>query len=848
MLSVAITREELTPHLTDDLDVAAENAPKHCVVSGPAELITQLEKKLTSQWIPSRQLRTSHAFHSRMMDPMLDAFAQLAGSVTRRKPTLPYVSNVSGGLAVEEELQNPKYWAEQIRRPVQFARGVETLLAQGATLFIQVGPGKTLCTLARQCGVETRGGSVVDTLPDARAAGNELFTLNKVVARSWLSGAAVDGSLLYAGEQRRRVPLPGYAFERQRYWRDFEGMQQGRPQSNSEKRKSVADWLYTPSWRRTERFGTVAGDQTAREVLVFCDALGLGSRVAAALRAAGDQVSTVEIGDGFAAREGDSFAINPALDEDYDKLLAALSAAGRLPTHVVHGWSLGCAPAPLEVEGFRRDQVLGLYSLLRLLKSFESRERKAGRLHFHVLSHGLFDVTGEDRLAPQNNSLLAFTKVTPQEHEELATRLFDLELPSSSDGLPSSDALDALASQLAAELRVESAERVVAVRNGYRWIPRFDLVEASALMEKAPLKERGVYLITGGLGKIGLTLAQHLVRRYQASVILVGRSAPIDRAEWPKELLELDGAVTVLRADVSNEAEMRGVRAQVEEKHGRVDGIIFAAGRTTLARSAFQDTGVAECEDHFISKAFGVMVLERVWSDAPLDFCMLLSSLSVVLGGLGHMAYSAANHVCDALIARRNRTSAHRWLTVDWDAWLFGTDDDVIRALSRLSMLPAEGVETFELALRVRDATTLVVSTADLKTRIDQWIVQRSGAGQPAEARPLTVYARPQLETPYAEPEGDLEKLLAGIWQNALGVDRVGRDDDFFQLGGHSLMAIQILSQVRKTFVIDMPIDRAFEATSVRKAAAILDELLTAKVSSLSDEEAERLLKQSQQQ
>jgi acyl carrier protein len=295
---------------------------------------------------------------------------------------------------------------------------------------------------------------------------------------------------------------------------------------------------------------------------------------------------------------------------------------------------------------------------------------------------------------------------------------------------------------------------------------------------------------------------------------------------------------------------MRAVRRFVEEKYGRLDGIVFAAGRTTLHRSVFEETGVKECEAHFEAKVHGLMVLERVFDETPLDFCVVLSSLSTILGGLGHMAYSAANQVADALVYRRNRARRDAWITANWDAWQFDELADagsgMKAALTRLSMLPREGVDAFDLLLRLPVTSQVIISTGHLQSRVDDWIALRTVRSDSDKAQDSArSYARPALDTPFVEPEGDLERRVAEIWKSTLGLDRIGRNDDFFELGGHSLLAIQVLAQVRQVFGVDFPIDRAFEATTVRKAAEVVDELLREKISRLTDAEAEELLKQS---
>jgi acyl carrier protein len=309
------------------------------------------------------------------------------------------------------------------------------------------------------------------------------------------------------------------------------------------------------------------------------------------------------------------------------------------------------------------------------------------------------------------------------------------------------------------------------------------------------------------------------------------------------------GEVWVQQADVASEAEMTAARDFVLEKYGRLDGVVFAAGSTSLHNSVSQDGGFEEeCEIHFRAKAYGMMVIERVLREIKLDFLVVLSSLSTVLGGLGHLPYSAANHAADILTCRRNRSRSDGWTAVDWDAWQFETagagPSETLAALNRFSMRPEEGARAFELLLKMPPRTQVVISTGNLQSRLEDWIKLRTVRNEETKKQNAGAYGRPELSTPYEEPQGDLEQQIAKIWQSALAIDRVGRHDDFFELGGHSLIAIQMMSQMHRIFGIDFPIERAFEAVTVSKAARVIDELLTTKIESLTEEEATALLKQ----
>jgi len=200
MLSIACTPAQLHDLLPPDIDLAAVNGSRQCVVAGAADGIAQLERDLLARGIAALPLRTSHAFHSRMMEPMLEAFGHELARTAFHEPAIPCVSNVTGSLAASQLLADSAYWLRHVRQPVMFAAGVQSLLEFGARLLVEIGPGKTLSSLARQGGVEARGATIVDVMPDAAAQASEAFWIARALAKMWLAGSTVDWPSLYAGE------------------------------------------------------------------------------------------------------------------------------------------------------------------------------------------------------------------------------------------------------------------------------------------------------------------------------------------------------------------------------------------------------------------------------------------------------------------------------------------------------------------------------------------------------------------------------------------------------------------------------------------------------------------------
>ncbi|MEA2175560.1 MAG: hypothetical protein QOD00_3152, partial [Blastocatellia bacterium] len=218
MLAVPLSEEELLPFLNDELSLAAINGPALCVVAGAPRALGQLEQRLAERNIEGRRLNTSHAFHSRMMEPILGAFIERVKRVKLNQPRLPFISNVTGEWMTPAQATDPNYWASHLRKTVRFSEGLERLFKEPELILLEIGPGRTLQRLAQRHNGKDAGHLVLNTLPQASAQDSEARSLLHALGQLWLAGKPLDVKEFYAHERRQRVPLPTYPFERQRYW------------------------------------------------------------------------------------------------------------------------------------------------------------------------------------------------------------------------------------------------------------------------------------------------------------------------------------------------------------------------------------------------------------------------------------------------------------------------------------------------------------------------------------------------------------------------------------------------------------------------------------------------------
>jgi len=376
-------------------------------------------------------------------------------------------------------------------------------------------------------------------------------------------------------------------------------------------------------------------------------------------------------------------------------------------------------------------------------------------------------------------------------------------------------------------------------------------------------------LITGGLGNIGIAISEYLARTYRAKLVLVGRSKLPARefsGAWPgsrqaddaisaklraiERIGELGGDVLYLDADVADVNAMRGVIEQTYQRFGALHGVIHGAG--IVGEEGFleiKDSDHDTCDVHFRAKAQGLLVLEALLAGHDLDFCLLMSSLASVLGGIGQAAYASSNLYLDSFARWHNRTSSVPWLSVNWDVWRLGHLSGGLglgTTLKELGMSAGEALQMMESVLALRTAGQLVVSTGDLGARIDQWIHLES-----LDARTAATASSPDPSAPSSQSRGQMnpdaprdetEQQIARIWQNALGLDEVGIHDHFSELGGHSLLAIRIVSELRRAFQIHLPVRVLFDAPTVAELSTRIKEHLAAEIEALTEEQARQLV------
>ncbi|MGQ0722519.1 MAG: SDR family NAD(P)-dependent oxidoreductase [Candidatus Eiseniibacteriota bacterium] len=771
MLAVPLSPEAASSRLDGGLALAASNAPELSVVSGPIPAVEALEVRLREEGIAGRRLHTSHAFHSAMMDPILEDFAREVRRAKLDAPRIPYVSNVTGRWVRPEEATDPAYWATHLRQTVRFSEGVAELLHRPVHLLLEVGPGRALGALAghhRSAAVPAV--AAVPSLRDARDPRSDVECLLDAAGRLWEAGVEIDWRAFRGGERRRRIPLPGYPFERERHWVE---PRRGTGRSSTPRSDDAAGRFWIPSWRRSSV--PPAPARVAERWLVIGGDDELTRRLTGALAGRGCEVIA-----------GEGRAPN---------VLWTRSAPGE-------GVAAGSEDEELELAFF------GPVLLARALAGSGEHVRLV------VVTHGAQDVWGTEELVPERAAAAAACRVISREMPDIAARCIDVE----NGRLDSPERIDALV----AEALSGETDPLVAHRGGYRWLPALEPVRIEAGEAAGSAPPLGAWIVTGGLGGLGLEIAAHLARKQRAKLVLVSRRGPdAERLRRVAEIESLGGEVEIVRGDVSRADDIAATLARARARFGKVHGVIHAAG--VAGAHALEETTRTTAAPVLLPKIAGAKLLVAACEREGCERLVLFSSLASRFGGVGQGDYAAANAVLEAIGAAAARRSSCAVTVVGWDAWSgvgmgtvagpFSSEEGHAERL-RGALTPAEGVEAFARILRAGHGHVLV-STRDLTAGFE-------GTMPPDESRRASGPA-PTAPDPGVELAGR-ERVVGEVWRELLGVDRIGPQDDFFALGGHSLLATQMLNRLRRRLPgVDVKLEDVFRAPTVAGLAARIE-------------------------
>jgi phthiocerol/phenolphthiocerol synthesis type-I polyketide synthase E len=682
MLAIRCAAADLTGLLPDGVTVVAANGPRQTVVGGMPEPVAAAAEILAAQGFSTRRVRTSHAFHTTLMESAADAFTQAFEGVTSAAPSVPVYSAATAAPLTADDAARPEFWTQQLVRPVLFDRALDSMLADREWTLLEVGPEQALSTLVRdRADVSAGRHPVLATLPRrSRERSEDLDSALAALGTLWTAGYPVTWSALAPNEPLRRLAVPGYPYQRHRHWvapptataagsRELSGTElqaqgvasdeEARPTEQAGPAKdavpsafSTVGWVERPLTRDAMRQPTW---QDVPAVALLPADPDTSLHLMLALQQAGLRV--VPVRPGAAYEDGGSeFRVRPASPEDLARVMRAMADRDRPVQLLVHAWGVGdWDEVDTQTVAWQLDH--SFRSLFHLIQQGHRGVGARSAPGLVVLASRSIDVSGGEPVEPVKATLHGLVRTFAQEAPQQLCRFIDVG---------SRLGEDELATAIAAELAVVDGDALVALRRDHRWVS----VERPYRLpprQRPPLRRNGVYLVTGGLGGLGLAVAKGLARTgLRPKLALVGRAGSATDADLA-EITTAGAEVRVFAGDVADERAMRRVVDTLTARFGPVNGVLHLAGVAGDGMLLMRQADAAERV--LRPKVLGTLVLAELFaSRPPLDFFVSFSSRAGSEGLVGGGDYAAANAFLDAY-ARTSTSDGGHMVSIGWPAW-----------------------------------------------------------------------------------------------------------------------------------------------------------------------------------
>ena len=816
---------------SDNLDLAVVNSRSVAVVAGPDDAIDCFANDLEKQNIKSRKLHTSHAFHSSMMEPILDSFVQAFDDVQLNEAQIPYMSNVSGTWITKDQSTDPRYYAKQIRSTVKFAENLENLMASEEDyLFIELGPGSTLTQISKTQFTGAAGShAAVATIPSPKQANIDSRQFSwEALGRCWTEGLDVQWDLLQPKSQSdrrpRRIALPTYCFNEQTYRAEKEHI------GNQATESTAGSWYNVPVWKQdylTEHFQSDTESNVANTVsrwLIFSDGKTLPANEIAKLLSSPTntpEVITVVTGDRYGKINDRQYSVRPDQFDDYQQLLKDVEADSKL-AGVIHGWTLS---EPL--TGFWNQQQTSTLSLAWLSKAIGEMVVDHG-VALNILTKGVADIDPSVKAQPANHCFLGGAAVVQKEYRAINTKVIDV-------GSSVSASLNH--PMLGKLLNSQLHEPLIAIDRGSWWKRDYNRVPLPA-DKSATIRDGSVIVSTGGLGGLARNMALQLASQYQnLKVVLLARNVLPPENQWSEILAEESESetpselqqritdyrslkslcdVSIVKCDVSDEQQFTESLKQI----GEIDLLLHTAG--VLNDGVVATKTWEQLQPVLAAKSFAADVCCRHIEQSPgtIGAVVFFSSIASDIGLFGQFAYSAANNYLDGLCQQMKQArSETRVFSVNWPA--FRDVGMAVRSQVDLSSDAALQREIAENSFTVAEGTTalidIVKNTLHPRVVLSKQPFSKRLRVALEDGRSVNLDSRDVGASDSIADGSSVEDRMMEIWRQQFGNEGLTLDDDYFEQGGDSLMAVGMIAQIENAFGKMLPISHLINSPTPRK-------------------------------
>ncbi len=890
MVSLMAAVEQVRAVIQDqpEIAIAAINGPQSTVISGPAPAVQTVVTRLESDGIKTKALQVSHAFHSPLMQPMVAEFQAVAQQITYALPQIKVISNVTGEVATPA-IATPDYWCQHVLAPVNFAAGMASLAQEGCEIFLECGPKPILLGMGRLCLPDEVGSWLPSLRPGPADWQQLLISLGELYVRgitiNW-SGFDQDYP------QRHKVILPTYPFQRQRYWLQTSAsnestvaasapptsaivdlLDQGQTDSlvellahsprispelksgltevvaelirqhhQQQLTRRVSDWFYQIEWQPYPLLPTVPL-QISKSWIIFADQMGIGTQVAQTLIEQGHQCLVVRPGSNYASSvNGAQVAIEINLNHmaEYEQFVQELD---RLLTHplagIIHLWALDIADPPVEAGiryDWERSQQLGCGSLMYLLQAWNHQDQSTP---LWLISRGSQVVqSSTTSIHVGQATLWGLGRSIMLEYPTQCTTLLDLD--------PTNDRTTSAAQVISVLQQPLTQPEQLAWRGSTAYQARLVRFPMPAQDEDTQvlLSETGTYLITGGLGALGLVVAEQLVNWGAKHLVLLSRRQPVETTQTRLEHLRAKGVtVDVAQGDVTHYQDLQHLVEDLQQSAHPLKGIIHTAG--VLRDGLLQQLQWPQMWEVMAPKVLGSWNLHQISLDHALDFLILFSSAVALVGASGQSNYAAANTFLDALAGYRCAQGLPG-LSINWGAWakvgMAASMDQSLQARLEAQgasfMQPSEALTALAWLLQTKSPPHIGVMPIDWQVMGQVLPTPHPGLLSQLIPQTTPVFEAPDVSSILREIQAapDAEKQSLVLTCVKTEVAKVMKFDPaqpldagrgFFEMGLDSLLASQLKNQLEKTLGLTLSATVIFNYPTIETLANHLYERLS---------------------
>lgn len=823
MISLFAKREAVEEALSmePEVSIAAVNGPESVVVTGTKEACSRVADKFEMQGLEVRPLRVSHAFHSHLMDPILEEFRLVAKTISYSPSKIPLISNLTGEILDTDKI-NADYWTNHLRQTVEFEKGIKTLNNLGIRTFIEIGPKPILISLAQECLPNIKG----RWLSSMRNQGQTLKELLNSLKELYLSGYEINWKKFHQPFNRYKVSLPTYAFQRQRYYIDP-------PRKTKKAEISLqTSVFYRRQWIKQSARSTQSTNMNEELVcwLIFGDNDLLTQNLCEKLRDRGDQYILVKPNGNIETKEGQgNWTINPTHKNHYVALFQRIFEVTKArKIYTLFMWGLKHEGVETHAQDY--GQYIETYSSLLYLTQalLEQDLLEPHSLYLITQRAQSVDPTTDLLKNPLQSPLWSFARSLNVEFAEKLCHCVDMDSTSNFSHSQMNSLLDSV--------RERDSEEEIIYRGGDRYVATITPCFIPIASQEQIIFNNATYLITGGMGALGQYLTSWLALKGAKSIVLMGRSQPsVACKELITHLKKTGVTVTIFQGDISKPKECEALVKTLAELQFPLKGIIHAAG--SLDDGALMSLDHERLQKIISPKLEGALHLNTIARTYDLDFFISFSSISSFLGSRGQINYSMANGFLDAFMTFRSQHNLPG-LSINWGPWdeigMASIIKDKLQNYNLEQISPERGVNLIEQLLQIHQSSEIAV--IPLK---ESWKIET----------PIGTYDFSSLlwNMPISEnSDKNRDRELLTCWVNAtrsqvlqfiqetiaqllgeVNASQLEEDVGFQDIGIDSIMALQVRERLSNAMKIELSATLIYKHPTLGKLTDFLLEKLT---------------------